>query len=138
MVVGIAGLPACGKSRLIEEYRAKGFAVFDDINANAKGGWIKNIALAKSFIAGGRDVAISDIMFCEDGWRERLQADLGAPVQWICFDNSPEVCRKNSELRAAKNPNQILELELGMIDRLSPKYRPTGKVIAVPDASTSA
>lgn len=134
MVVGIAGLPGCGKSRLIKEYEAKGFAAFDDINANKKGGWIQNLILVRSLMAAGKSVAISDIMFCEDGWRDRLQGDLATPIHWICFENRPEICVRNCRYRAAQNPHQILAMELAMIDRLSPNYHPVGEIVPVIDA----
>ena len=138
MVVGIAGLPGCGKSRLISEYQAKGFATFDDINANKKGGWIQNIILVRSLIASGKDVAISDIMFCEDGWRDRLQSDLGTPIHWICFENNPPICASNCRYRASKNPHQILAMELAMIDRLAPAYHPVGEIRPVVDAARTS
>ena len=138
MVVGIAGLPGCGKSWLITEYEAKGFAVFDDINANKKGGWIQNIMLVRSLIAAGKDVAISDIMFCEDGWRDRLQNDLAAPIHWICFENNPHICAKNCRHRASLNPHQILAMELAMIERLAPAYHPVGEIRPVVDAQQAA
>ena len=138
MVVGIAGLPGCGKSRLIEEYQAKGFATFDDINANKKGGWIQSIILARSLIASGKDVAISDIMFCEDGWRDRLQTDLNVPIHWICFENNPPICANNCRHRASLNPHQILAMELAMIERLAPGYHPVGEIRPVVNADQVA
>jgi hypothetical protein len=134
MIVGIAGLPGSGKSRLILDYQAKGYIVFDDINSNKKGGWILSVVHARSLSAGGSNVVVSDIMFCEPGWRQRLEEDLGVPVHWVCFENVPERCARNCRYRAGLDPSHILGFELGMIDRLSPQYQPVGEILPVVDA----
>ena len=90
-IIGIAGLPGSGKSRLMDELRNNGYEVFDDINIS----WNTNIQCVKSLIQEHKPVAISDIMFCEREWREKLENELVSTVEWTFFENDFWQCAKN-------------------------------------------
>ena len=60
-VIGIAGLPGSGKSRLMDELQAQGYSRYNDINRD----WNSNLPKAREEAHDGQRVAISDIMFCD-------------------------------------------------------------------------
>ncbi len=90
-VIGIAGLPGSGKSALMRELQKQGYSRYDDINKN----WADNLRRARDEARLGKNLAISDIMFCHQSFREKLDKELGLPAQWIFFENDAWQCAKN-------------------------------------------
>lgn len=124
-IIGIAGLPGSGKSRLMEQLKSEGYSLHDDINAN----WDVNLPKAREEAQGGLKVAVSDIMFCEASFRERLMTEIGLPVQWICMENDRWQCAKNCLFRYAfEKPHRPLQREIELIRYLSSIYSPFGDI----------
>lgn len=124
-VHGIAGLPGSGKSNLTKQLRDEGFAIFNDINRD----WNSNLPNARAAAQGGRDVVISDIMFCHESWRERLERELVVVVEWTFFANDPWQCAKNCLFRFMfEKPYRPLQQEIQKIQELSPVYTPNGPI----------
>ena len=59
-VIGIAGLPGSGKSRLMDRRQSEGYRRYNDINRD----WAGNLPKVRAEEQQGKHVAISDIMFC--------------------------------------------------------------------------
>lgn len=124
-VIGIAGMPGSGKTRLLGAFRARGFVRFDNINCD----WNRNLPRTRTAARQGHDVAIADIVFCDAGWRERLEREIGTPVRWVFFENTPWRCAANCLYRAywVRERRPVLS-EMRKIVRLSTVYRPEGDV----------
>ena len=132
-VLGIAGLPGSGKSRLMDDLSSRGYSRYDDINRN----WGGNLPKARSEVRQGKRVAISDIMFCEEKWRKLLEQELGIAIQWIFFENNPWQCAKNCLFRFAySKPTRPLQDEIQKIRELHRVYNPVGQTQAVPHADS--
>ncbi len=130
-VIGIAGLPGSGKSRLMDELQSEGYSRYNDINRD----WNANLPKARAEVQQERCVAISDIMFCDQSWRQRLERELAARVQWIFFDNNPWQCAKNCLFRFAfQKSHRRLQEEIQKIRELSAGYAPHGDIRPVPQA----
>ena len=124
-IIGIAGLPGSGKSRLMDELHRHGYRRFNDINRD----WEANVAEARQAAQKGEDIAISDIMFCDESWRRTLEKELGLSVRWIYFANDAAQCIRNCEYRFTfEKQHRPLEDEIRMIHELAPIYRPFGDV----------
>jgi hypothetical protein len=132
-IVAIVGLPGSGKTRLIQEFEARDYQCFDDMNRN----WEGSTARMLQLINEQRDIACSDIMFCTRFYRRRLKRTLGVPIHWIFFENSPWQCAKNCLYRQIfeERDRPLLE-EIRMIRRLSRLYAPPGNVRPVVIAET--
>lgn len=135
-IVGVVGLPGSGKSTLIEEYRTRGFQVFDDIGKD--GNWNQHAqSILQAALHG--DVVFSDILFCcrtpeavdqvfhshshPFRGRDDFAQQLGEPIEWIFFENDPIQCLTNCELRAAQIPRN-LDFEKSLIQALTRVYEP--------------
>jgi predicted ATPase len=124
-VIGIAGLPGSGKSRLMDEWAAKGYSRYDDINMD----WDANMAKLRAEAAQGRDAVVSDVLFCDETWRQKLERELDSPVQWVFFENQPWRCAKNCLFRFMfEDPNRSLQEMIINISQLAAVYRPHGDV----------
>lgn len=125
MLVAVAGMPASGKSSLLKEYEERGFQRIDDLNIN----WHGNIALAKSQLAiPGARIVVSDIEFCGREMRDRLEREVGSPVDWICFANDPHQCAKNVLHRYfVERKDRPWVEEIRKIATLSKLYEPPGE-----------
>lgn len=124
-VIGVAGLPGSGKSRLMDELERQGYRRFNDINRD----WAGNLPSARAEARAGRRIAVADIKFCDATWRHRLEDELGLPVQWIFFANDPWQCAKNCLFRVMfEKPYRPLQREIERIQALSPQYHPHGDV----------
>src|SRR4051812_40203654 len=91
VVVAVAGMPGSGKSTLMNQYQQNGYERFDDFNKD----WGGNLSRLKAAVAQGKNAMLSDIEFCREDMRLKLERDLGSPVQWIFFENNPYQCAKN-------------------------------------------
>lgn len=130
-VIGIAGLPGSGKSRLMREFQAKGYRLYDDINED----WDARIARLRAEVRQGMDAAVSDILFCDEAWREKLERELGSPVQWIFFENQPWQCSKNCLYRFLfEDHDRSLQRAIVLITQLTVVYEPQGDVRPVAQA----
>lgn len=120
-VVGIAGMPGSGKSRLMQHYEADGYHRFDDINSD----WPKNIKDACSRLARSERLIISDILFCRQDFRERLAAELGTEVHWVFFENNPFQCALNVlHRRFVEGHDRPWGREMQLIHELCTQYSP--------------
>lgn len=133
-VIAIAGLPGSGKTVLIKDLVQHGYSSFDDINTD----WCGRLPRARTEARTGRDLVVSDIMFCDESWRKRLETELGIAVQWIFFENNPWQCAKNSLFRFMfEKPDRPLQNEIRKIQELSRIYKPHGDIRPVADAGAS-
>ncbi len=124
-VIGIVGLPGSGKSGVMDELQKQGYSRYNDINRD----WNGSLPKARVEAQQGKNVAISDIMFCDESWRRRLDRELGLPVQWLFFENNPWQCAKNCLYRFMfEKPHRPLLDEIRKIRALSAVYRPDGDV----------
>jgi predicted ATPase len=127
-VIGMAGLPGSGKSRLMDKYQLQGFSRYNDINKN----WLNNLSRVQAELQQGRNVAISDIVFCRASRREQLEKELGVSIQWIFFENNPWQCAQNCLYRfLSKKPYRPILRELWKLAVLAIQYSPSGKVLPV-------
>jgi hypothetical protein len=127
-VVLIAGLPGCGKTICSEEFRRKGWTVFDDFKACA----IENSSTFnmsrhfESLIASlqkGSKCAITDIDFCSTESRSEAESSLhsnvtGIKLGWIFFANDARACETNIRRRNRSS----LEEDLRCLRRYAALY----------------
>lgn len=132
-VIGVAGLPGSGKSALMDYFQNAGYSRYDDINRD----WNENLRRAKTEAQTGKNLVISDTMFCKDEWRVRLESELGTVVQWVFFENNPWQCAKNCLYRFMyEKRHRPLQDEVNNILSLSPTYSPHGDVRPVVNAES--
>jgi hypothetical protein len=128
-VIGVAGMPGSGKSRIMRQFETAGFHRFDDINVD----WNSNIPRCKALMTEGKDVIVSDIMFCKSEWRAKLEQELGCAVHWIFFENNPYRCALNVLHRFfVEKQERNWALEMKYIGDLTQGYAPFGDVRPVP------
>ncbi len=133
-VVGIVGLPGSGKSSLMREYVQSGYVGFDDFGEH----WDEHTALALESLANGTPVVVSEINFCRRDWRERMEAALDQPIEWIYFANDPWQCAVNCLYRLmVQLDDRSLMSMLQEIATLSPLYQPSAEArpIVIADAA---
>jgi len=133
-VIGIAGLPGSGKSRLMDRLQSGGYSRYNDINRD----WCGNLSKIQAEVKQGKRVAISDIMFCYESWRRRLERELGMPVQWIFLENNWWQCARNCLYRFLfEKPYRPLMREIIKLLLLSARYAPYGDIRAAAQAHTA-
>jgi hypothetical protein len=130
-LVGIIGMPGCGKTELFNSAEFDGFTKFDDALANRE----INERNIRSLIQGNGSILVSDIEFCNDSVRDEFQKRIGAQCDWICFENAPWKCAVNCIQRFTKHQNREILVELIKIDRLSQTYQPFGDIREVKQMS---
>lgn len=124
-VIVIVGLPGSGKSGLMDELERSGYTLYENITQD----WNGNLPRARSHAREGKNVAITDLMFCDESWRSRLERELGLPVQWIFFENNPWQCAKNCLYRCMfQQPDARLKSQVLLIRQLSAVYNPYGEI----------
>ena len=117
------------------ELQAQGYSRYNDINRD----WNSVLAKARAEAHNGRKVAISDIMFCDQTWRHRLEQELGLSLSWIFMENDAWQCAKNCLFRFMyQKPYRPLQDEIRMIGELSRIYSPYGDIRPVPKADAEA
>jgi predicted ATPase len=92
-IIIIVGLPGSGKTYLCQEYRKKGYIIYDD----PEGHYTIDTALAQvrdCVIAGPQCFTDDDRAKAEDYIRSTRRA-VDAEIEWIFFENNPEKCLRN-------------------------------------------
>lgn len=97
--LGIAGLPASGKSSLLKQYAKEGWHCLDDLSVTAKAEDLKQLLRTSS-----SKLAIADPLFCLEKARqscERLLLELypQCQIDWIYFENDKPQCLENAKTR---------------------------------------
>lgn len=133
-IIGIAGLPGSGKSTLLRELVAAGYSAYDDYGEH----WEEHTARARADLDRGTPVVVSEINFCREEWRGRVEEALGEPISWIYFANDPWQCSVNClyRLMVQLDDRPIMEM-LQEIAKLSPQYRPSGDTRPIPIADAA-
>ena len=134
-IVGIAGMSGSGKSTIIEDYGRRGFVILDDLGRNPN--WKANAEQVKALAAAGRDIVVSDLLFCCETAEEAreindtfpgrtaFEAWVGQKLDWIYFANDPWSCALNCLWRRMyEKPERSLDFEIGLIERITRFYRP--------------
>lgn len=133
-LVVVVGLPGSGKSHLIKSKIYSKWPKYDDYFAKvATGSPIKREpSVTDSFyyqelieqLLAGQSCLISDVIFCDSLLRHALEIAIkldapSAKIEWIYFENNPEVCIRNARKRARP---ATLAREIKLIKYLSRKY----------------
>jgi hypothetical protein len=122
-VLGVAGLPGSGKSRLMRKFSLIGYDCYDDVNTD----WETNLTQARKKAKQGIRVAASDILFCDILWRKSFENEIGGDVEWIFMANKPWRCIKNCFVRFVfEDCSRPLRNEVKNIRSLSAIYTPIG------------
>lgn len=130
-VIAIAGLPGSGKTTLLLKFNQQGYHGIDDINKD----WSEGINQLRQDLQRNAGVVVTDIIFCDPAWRQRLEAELGMPVRWVFFANSPWRCALNCCSRFMwQAPDRPVLRELKKIWLLSRRYVADGEPRPVPKA----
>lgn len=121
MIVLVAGLPGSGKTTLLRQLEAEGFFIADDCNRN----WRRYVGEAIQAAQSGKHVAISDIMFTQQEWRDKIEEEITAacpcvPFVWVVFENNPEQCLEN----AIQRNRTSVERDKKMIRHLARNFKP--------------
>jgi hypothetical protein len=106
---------------------SQGFVACDDMNMD----WEASMRKVRAVLSEGRGVAVSDIEFCKEKWRARLESELQdlAGVRWIFFANEPYMCIRNVLFRSyVEGLNRPVCEEVRKIRDYAKVYRPTGDV----------
>ncbi|MXG92061.1 AAA family ATPase [Nocardioides flavescens] len=127
------GLPGSGKSTYLQTHfdvERQDVLVLDDHQANAIANspdpqWSRGRGAATDALRDGRSVVISDVAYCHAAALERLvdvmkQDVPGVDVEVTYFANDPCGAKHNVRLGGRRT----MDRELGLIDLLSPDYRP--------------
>lgn len=90
-IVLIAGLPGSGKTHLGISLQDAGYHFIDDLRSSEQ-------------IVYSDRLAIACVDFCDEGVRKKAEEDLrnkfkSANIRWVFFENAPDKCRRNVELR---------------------------------------
>jgi hypothetical protein len=134
-LIAIAGLPGSGKTTIMDDFRLKGYSIYDDIYANRG----VNLPKAKADAQQGKRVAISDIMFCKSEIRQQIEREIGGCFAWIFTENDPWQCEQNCIYRVEiQKQKRDLKFEKSKIRELSPIYKPLGDVRPVPVAGAQS
>jgi predicted kinase len=139
-LIVVVGLPGSGKTTLLNRFKQEGkitdFA--DDYQANPQ--HLKKPAESMYYqklvngLRKGQVWAITDIRYCKRGERQILartlrQAVPGLKIQYIFFENRPDICKSNVIKRNSKSAG----IQKKLIDELTQIYKlsKNGKVLSV-------
>ena len=125
-VIFLAGLPASGKSSILEDYHRLGVPVFDDFMQFSPRAFRKcrHLDLIRKHLTAGRDIVMSDVRLVERGFREEVLTGLRPlefEAEWHCFANEPDQCLRNSATRVTRQ-SAAHEVEISLIRELSAAY----------------
>lgn len=120
-LVGIVGMPGSGKSKFLSQDFG-GFVPYDDVGGEDK--WWQILQALKQ----GKPVVFSDIEFCNEDRRLRLEEVLECRATWIFFENNPLQCVMNCMHRWIEKRERPIIEEMMKIERLTRIYRPTGEI----------
>ncbi len=135
----VVGLPGAGKSTRVNAMRPSTTGLCcEDFHADA----IQDSPLAENSryynallenIRAGRDCVIADIAFCDPKRRADLQQAIDrqisdSRIEWICFENAPEKCRRNIVRRARER----LGDDLAALEKFARLYSIPDGVTPVP------
>ena len=123
-LIGVIGLPGCGKTSFFLEKEFEGFLKIDDIGID----WTSNEAKISAAIQNNQSVLVSDIEFCDAHKRAEFENHIGRQFEWICFENAPMKCAVNSLHRYYSGAARPHVEELEKIVRLSKIYQPFGEI----------
>ena len=120
----IIGLPGSGKTTLMESPGLSLHRKFDDVNKSHA-----SMLDFRTAVETHVPVAVSDILFCDQGFLDRFIAKLprGFSFHKIYFKNDPGACIKN----AARRDRKHVDRDIQMIYRLSPNYHPPKEALSV-------
>lgn len=143
-IVGVVGLSASGKTTIIKRYTARGFESLDDVGRN--GDWPANTRRVRALADSGRDVVVSDILFCcrtasdvakigiptSFRGREEFERAVGLPVEWVFFQNNAWRAAKNClSRRMYRDASRKLDFEIPLMLALTTVYAPPGDALPV-------
>jgi hypothetical protein len=122
----IVGLPASGKSTLLDEYIREGVPVFDDFMKGSPRDFAscKHLALIRRHLQNGRKIILADIRLTDTTFRDEVLGHIGSlakNVEWICYPNDAERCLRNSARRVTQQARDH-EGEIDLIRSLSQTY----------------
>lgn len=141
-IVGVVGMSGSGKSTLIREYEQRGYRPLDDIGGH--GNWNDHPQTVKALADSGKNVVVSDILFCcttaadaarvfgmlgiqVPGFHGRADFEqrVGHKIEWVFFENDPWKCAKNCLWRRMhEKRDRKLDFETALILALSSVYKP--------------
>jgi len=121
-VLFVVGLPGSGKTTFIREFQTGGGRCFDDYKARARHDsshfdQSQHFGELLSALRAGRECLVSDIDFCKADARQEATVLLrreipDVEIQWRCYENAPDKCRKNVVARARPSlPNDLRAIE---------------------------
>ena len=138
-LVVLVGLPGSGKSHTLPELsRQYGTdRVFDSYQKNAVGDcahfpFSRHYAEVLERLRGGKNVVIADVRFCTRVYRQQAEKCIvvhapGTTIEWICFDNTPEQCKRN-----VKHSGRGVESRTNRIDEFHQHYTYPERATRIP------
>ncbi|MGE5299224.1 MAG: AAA family ATPase [Acidobacteriota bacterium] len=131
-LVIVAGLPGAGKSTYLEHYvQGHPHAIVYDDYRGAVLGKVNDPRLNKHYselllnLEQGREVLVSDIMFCIPKYRNELIAAVtgvlpAISIDYVFFANKTEICKQNVIKR--NRSEETVRRELDLIDEITSQY----------------
>jgi hypothetical protein len=121
----LVGLPGSGKSRLTEEYREKGYSVFDDFLGYHKSLRPQGLLSFLDALEDKKLVICNDVFITNPIDRIKIERVLARypeyKVDWWFYDNDPEQCTKN--ILADSVRRKDFQTRIDLIKLLAPTYQ---------------